>query len=671
MNNYRHLRDAAFLKKIDNLQVKEQYVKITVLDFQENPVQEIQTRVTTGSISINGSSAIRRTCNLTLVASEDEIGYEDADNLISVSKKVNIELGIKNTFNKYISLYGDIVWFPLGVYVINSKSVSHTLEGVSISLSLKDKMCLLNGECGGVLPASITFNEIENIGPDGKIYITKPTIFQIIQELVHHFGGEQLGKIIISDIDSRVRRIMKWNKTTPLYIYFKDGKYNVATNTAAIPKEASYQTFNSGENVGYEYTDFIYPEELTSNIGDTIVSVLDKIKNILGNFEYFYDVHGNFIFQEIKDYLNSSKATIDLKNMEKDNYYVDMSSGKSVYTFDTSNLITSYSNAPKYSSIKNDYIVWGERKTPTGNKMSIRYHLAIDKKPKIGNAYKCFLYTQNGVEQATIPIPITSLTEGGTVGLTYFRQTSPTDELVGIVYTCIANTKNSSDFVQVGNNLTKIITQDWRTELYFQGLVAQNNGTDAGYYFSELSAEWPQIYDIRNGKFKDNLNPSDINYYLDFIESDAAVGEFNIGNIGRRTKAINDSTVNCLFTPTFPDLVLLNGGSENLENLKTECDAKGQQWVILNASTYSSLVTGINYKSAYDEVRNQLYQCTSYNESITVQSLPIFYLEPNTRITVVDPSSGIGGDYIIKNISLPLAVTGTMNLSCTRALQRI
>lgn len=671
MNNYKHLRDVFFLKQIDNLQVREQYVKITVLDFQENPIQEIQTRVTTGSISISGNSAIRRTCNLTLVANENEIGYEDADSLISVSKKVNIELGIKNTIHKYISVYGDIIWFPLGVYVIGSKSISHTLEGVNITLALKDKMCLLNGECGGTLPASITFDEIENIGPDGKSYITKPTIFQIIQELVHHFGGEQLGKIIISDIDSRAKKIMKWSKTAPLYIYFKDGKYNVATNTASIPKDASYQTFTSGDNVGYEYTDFIYPESLTSNIGDTVVSILDKIKNLLGNFEYFYDIYGNFVFQEVKDYLNTSKATIDLNNLDKNDYYIDMSSGKSVYTFDTGNLITSYSNAPKYSAIRNDFIAWGERKTATGNKVSIRYHLAIDKKPNVGNTYKCFLYSQNGVEQAVIPIPINSLTEGGTIGLTYFHPTSQTDELIGIVYTCVANTKKSSDFVQIGNNLTQITTKDWRTELYFQGLTATANGINEGYYFAELSAEWPRIYDIRNGKFKDNLNPSDMNYFLDFIESDAAVGEFNIDNIGRRAKVINDTSINCLFMPEFPDLVLLNGGSENLEELKAECDAKGQQWVILNASTYSGLTTGIGYKSAYDEIKNQLYQCTSYNESITVQALPIFYLEPNTRITVVDPASGIGGDYIIKTISLPLAVTGTMNLSCTRALQRI
>ena len=36
--------------------------------------------------------------------------------------------------------------------------------------------------------------------------------------------------------------------------------------------------------------------------------ILDKIIEVLGNFEYFYDVNGNFIFQEIKNYLNNSQT---------------------------------------------------------------------------------------------------------------------------------------------------------------------------------------------------------------------------------------------------------------------------------------------------------------------------------------------------------------------------
>jgi len=48
--------------------------------------------------------------------------------------------------------------------------------------------------------------------------------------------------------------------------------------------------------VGYKLTDFTYPGELVLNPGETVVTLLDKIAKVLGNYEYFYDIDGHFIF---------------------------------------------------------------------------------------------------------------------------------------------------------------------------------------------------------------------------------------------------------------------------------------------------------------------------------------------------------------------------------------
>ena len=82
------------------------------------------------------------------------------------------------------------------------------------------------------------------------------------------------------------------------------------------------------------------------------------------------------------------------------------------------------------------------------------------------------------------------------------------------------------------------------------------------------------------------------------------------------------------------------------------------------------LAVGGTARSAYDVVRDLLYQHTSYNESITIQALPIYYLEPNIRIEVRDIESDIYGDYMISSISIPLDVNGTMSISATRALEK-
>ena len=48
--------------------------------------------------------------------------------------------------------------------------------------------------------------------------------------------------------------------------------------------------------MGYRVTDLTYTGELITNIGDTLTSVLDKLRDMLGEFEYFYDIEGHFVF---------------------------------------------------------------------------------------------------------------------------------------------------------------------------------------------------------------------------------------------------------------------------------------------------------------------------------------------------------------------------------------
>ena len=43
---YEYLKNSAFLKKMDEMPLKEQFVKIIILDFLENPITEIQGKVT-------------------------------------------------------------------------------------------------------------------------------------------------------------------------------------------------------------------------------------------------------------------------------------------------------------------------------------------------------------------------------------------------------------------------------------------------------------------------------------------------------------------------------------------------------------------------------------------------------------------------------------------------
>lgn len=666
---YSYLYDSDFLKQVDLQKNKEQLAKITVLDWAENPIQDITGIVTGGSLNIDGSSAVRRTCNLNIYIKDTENNITNINHFLSLNKKVKVEIGFKNTTKKYLDY--EIIWFPIGTYVIITPSISHSTSGTSVSLQLKDKMCLLNGDVGGVLPASVTFSEMEYVNEEGLITVVKPSLYQIIQEAVNHWGGEQLGKIIISDLDTKIKKVMKWTGDSNIYLYKDNNIWKVSTSNPGIEGTITIEPY---DDIGYIYTDFCYTGDLVGNAGDSITSVLDQIKNTLGNYEYFYDLDGNFIFQEIKNYLNTSQSTIEIQNLNQDDYIIDQSKGKTVYTFDDSTLITSYSNNPQFNMIKNDFIVWGSRETPSGQKVPIRYHLAIDKKPDIGNTHLVFKYTdeEEGLVKAKSVISVTELPDisDAVIGVFYYNTIDKK------IYTYDAETEK---YKIIDTTLTELTATDWRTELYLQGVDAESFSTNNNDYFTELSNEWVKLYDIWGNSnsntspdFYEEVkrNPSNIDYFLDFIDSGAAIDEFSIQNIGRRTKVVTDDKVNCIFAPNIPDWIIINNKDPLAAEKEEEAASRGQQFSRVDEEIYNALSAGGNANSAYDYVRSLLYQYTSYNESINIQCIPIYYLDVNTRIGVQDAESNIYGDYIINRISLPLDLSGTMTISATRALER-
>lgn len=822
---YPYLIDSPFLFQFFRLRNMEQFVKITILNFAEKPLQEVQGKILSGNLNLDGRSNMRRTANLTAFIDEKDVNYLAIGGLFAMNKKIKIEIGLLNETDQYINY--PILWFPMGTYVIMSSSSSRNNSGTTVSLQLKDKMVFLNGEVGGTLPASVVFSEYEELDPEtGTYVIKKPTIVQIIEELVHHYGGESPAKIIIGDLDKRVKQVMKWTKDTPLYSYRKQvtvegyGKMNsyeyTLTQKPADDNTVEYdQTFYAGQDVGFIYNDFYFPGELIGDAGNSVCDILDKIKNTLGNFEYYYDLDGNFIFQEIKNYLNNSPKINEVigeyvdSNTEVNTntnplilnqldsqltYTIPLKRGKALYSFDNCHdLILSYTNNPQYAQIKNDYIVWGARKTAAGETVPIRYHLAIDKKPTVGNTYTVLLvkeadpliddiyyakvpvkyntgkdfpavgepdriysYVKDSVEyfyywnpegtkityENSITAPVTVLTEivagenegeTTTIYYTYYNQLKQIIDIedklnhnihtnTNCIYRSLKNKKcytyiqneanairydNENDIAKelftyetkVDNGVTyyqtryketseigykerkNITTRDWRSELYLAGAMSGVFGNDSNYYYTELVNEYPKLYDFVPVQGADNYcdqlkpevaeMPESLDYFLDFIDTTAAIAEFSIDNIGRRTKVINDESINCIFERDIPDVILIPAGTDETNDLVEEAHGKQQVYTQLDANIYAGLTAGGHLNSAYNAVRDLLYEYTSYNESISIQMIPLFFLEPNIRIFVQDGESGIFGDYMINSISMTLDVNGTMSLSCSKALERI
>ena len=93
MNDY--LNDKIFLRELDEMSEKEQYIRIIVLDQNEYELEEIQGYVTSGgTLSINGDSSVRRTCTLNMIADDKYRNVMETSNLLSINKRIKRNLNL-------------------------------------------------------------------------------------------------------------------------------------------------------------------------------------------------------------------------------------------------------------------------------------------------------------------------------------------------------------------------------------------------------------------------------------------------------------------------------------------------------------------------------------------------------------------------------------------------
>ena len=632
----------SLLEKLVNEKIQTTYAKIVTYSFDEKPLSSIEGRVSGGSIQANGASAVRRTLSLSMVAKPEIANIENFDNEIAINKKVKIYIGrlVEN----------EIMWFNCGFYVISNASVNQSTSGWTISISGKDKMALLDGTAGGTLPTAVTFHEIfEDLG-DGNYKIDYPTIYQIIQEAVNHYGEIPLHDIIINDLEKVAKVLIKYIGGKPIYFAENYASFAYAEDAVHIQK------YTYGQDVGYEFTAFTYPGELVLAAGATVVNLLEKICQILGNYEYFFDLDGRFIFQEKKNYLNTVSPIAYLVPQD----YIQSYSTEAAYEIKDSDTLVSLTRSPRYEDIKNDFVVWG--KNTSG--VDIHYRLVIDEKPVLN---KCKKYMWSVVNDM--------------------------GDVINYLYTD-TNTKPAE-----AKELAASPCEEWREEIYRNALERQVQAQSTEPYDAEMLAFWRLLYNPDNKDWVyanypeyNHWNPSvredpaSLIFWIDFIDTTSEVGKYAVSQIGRRMKVVNNDSIKILFTKQIPPIVFIPDYQEVADLLEIEYadveDAveKVREYCAANETNYffqlspqmeSSFVNSSTGSSAFDEIRNLLYQYLVYNTTISISCLPRYWYEPNNMIYLENRENGIQGNYVITQYSLPLTYNGTMSITMTQALTRV
>lgn len=627
--------DKDFLLALDQIQNRVLYTRIQIQNDYTGHYDGayIEGKVTGGNINLNGSSVMRRTANLQMIADEQNYNITDVNNIISINKKVKIQIGIKNEID---ILYPDIIWFKLGTFVIANAFINHSLSGININLTLKDLMALLNGECGGTIPVGVIHSpDIDINGVERK-----PLLKDLVQIVIERWTELKINPDFIT-IPTEKFNDVYWKSRTPGYLIEQKINDNNSIFTLALTEPTAntglnVSTIQFGDSLGSQRMALVSESEISSSAGETVASVLDKIKNIVGNYEYFFDVDGEFHFQEILDGLNKGSPENALPEAIDYIYSREKDANLIQYEFNDSMLISSYTNTPQYNAIKNDIVVWGVK----GDKSSaLRYHLAIEKKPTWSEDLEFTVQIKEdefGVKRA-------------------YREIT-------------------------GGTGTPVKPTDWRQYLYLDYITGGEENT----YSEELKEELPKIMDIVTGIFYAQTEDttylsSSMNYFLDFIdpseltdsEAKRVFDGMSVEKIGRKGKTISDNQINCVFEPVFPDLVIILAGQENTKEIRNQCIAEGKNFTQVSYYMQQFIEIGRATNSAYNHLRSALHALTSYNEAISLQSLPIYYLDVNKRISVEDIDSGIKGNYLVNSISIPLTYNGMMTISASRALERI
>ena len=518
------LYDKEFLLNLDKERNKTIYAKIIALNIEESPIETIEGRVTQGSINIDGASAVRRSCSLSMVAQD----FDYSDYLWGMNTKFKLEIGVENNID---SNYPKIIWFNQGIYIITSFNTARTTNNFTISLQGKDKMCLLNGDVSGTIGVQTDFGTIEEEDNEGTWHIRPIPIPEIIRNIVHVYGGEPYHNIVIKDLDTQGLELMEYRyedmplilyrKTTesiytnPLFmdtdicfyrnknkrnkVYLKDigdDEFEQLVDSLTTNAEPTifYDENNNpyyltkikyGDAAGYRSTELTYAGDLIANVGESITSVLDKIKNMLVEYEYFYDVEGRFIFQKKQSFISTMwNATSDDEAISE----AMALSSTTAYTFSSGELITAFNNNPNLLNLRNDFSIWGERTSVSGQKIPIHLRYALDVKP--------IEYTRISLNA----FDMIELEEYNTKYKTSLKNQTP------LTYSTVPNYAKREDYVYVG---------DWREVLYrmaedyfrynmisdFELRVREYNPDTCptgktGYeqYYTDIEVCWRQLY---------------------------------------------------------------------------------------------------------------------------------------------------------------------------------
>ena len=204
-------------------------MKLNILNFDMNVVDEISGNLVSCDVSVNADSDLRRSCSVSLIVVDATLEVMESGR-IWIDKFIQPLVGYENIYT------GEIQWYNQGIYLINAPSYSYDATNNMLSFSGLDLMSKLTGLRNGALPGV-------------------PTVVP---------QGSSVREAIIAAI-----KLAGFNK------YVVDECTNVDGNVQSVPYDIQVDQ------------------------GGYIFDIIKQLRDILPNYQVYFDVDGVFHYDQI------------------------------------------------------------------------------------------------------------------------------------------------------------------------------------------------------------------------------------------------------------------------------------------------------------------------------------------------------------------------------------
>lgn len=653
----------------------KKYMKLELLDFQYNVVDELSGNMISCSINVDSTSDLRRSCDLSFVVTTSTFDIKSGQKLW-LDKFVRPYVGYENMRT------GKIQWYNQGIYLVNNPQWSYDAATNEISMQALDLMSKLTGLRNGNLegiPTKIAKDEnvreaiIKTIELGGFTkYVCEEcktndgTITPVPYDIEIDVGGT------IYDILSQLRDIM------PNYqIYFDvDGVFH-------------YEPIPLAKDDPVVIDDDLWPHLL---ISENINTDFESVKNYVEVYGHTWDVsyysssedttvEGNTItpkFADLKELANDTTIGIMLptaigKQDILPTGYTQLEYIKTTGTqyIDTgfvadSNTRVVFTYTP--DNTKNT-VLFGSRTSTTSSDMYYVLH---------ANNTDAFRsdYGRNKLETGVTPTTKTTIDKNKNVTIIgSYTGTSPE-----ATFTC------SSTLPLFAGNTGGVVSQF--TSLYFYSGKIYDNGTLIRDFVPCKNLDGViGLYDIVNDEFYQNAGTGDFVAGPDVADVSKIIIDFldkhDVFDIDDKPVTTLAADTEYIFQYVVPKT---EEGQEAQASFWRFMGHQQAQAISYDNNSSSPFYVGdpigsssigririVLYGGEYDNIYSddlakqradfEIYQRSRLNDSIAIESIPIPWIDVNIVISHRFGQKTEQSKYIIKSFNIDYSTGGTMSIN--------